>query len=101
MVSCKLFGASVASAVWSIKKSKTLRVKAMACKTLELSSKVEKFTCTFLLRVRVPGNIELYKATKFFLVNNVKLEMDMSCQTISKRTLDALLLYEIIGVFNH
>lgn len=47
MVSCKLFGASVASAVWSIKKSKTLRVKAMACKTLELSSKVEKFTCTF------------------------------------------------------
>lgn len=53
------------------------------------------------LRVRAPGNIELFKTFKVFLVNNVKLEMDMSYQTVSKRTLDAVFLYEIICSFNH
>lgn len=55
----------------------------------------------FFLRLRAPGNIELCKTIKLSLVNNVKLEMNMNYQTISKRTLDVPLLYEIICLFNH
>lgn len=66
---------------------------------LHLFSKSEKL-CVLFSESQTPRNIEFYKNIALFLVNNVKLYMNMSYQTISKTTSDALALSEIICVLS-